>query len=291
MRRKAKTSILLFLGPASLSFFTFCFLYYYRFTYTTVHPTSGDRSYPFGVELAASLGGMAATFSLATSLADKKKALLARLSQPVDDSAPFIVIMGNEAGDTDSLASSILLSHLLSQSSDNAHSSKFPKSTTFVPLSQLRREDLKLRSENEMLLAISHLNLSDLLFLDDLPPFDKLLRSDICFGLTDHPQLSNYWQPYEEFARKVDIVVDHHADDGAHKDAKLRIMKGPNKGAVGSAVSVVIDLFKEEKGVRQLHLAMANLGLAAILIDTDDVSMLRTTCPPASKISTDFDGI
>ncbi|UZJ53870.1 hypothetical protein CBS101457_003190 [Exobasidium rhododendri] len=273
MRRKAKTSILLLLIPFLLVFFTVSFLYYYQHPHPSVHPTVGDRSYPFGVDLGPSVSTiMTAPFSLSTSLRDKKAAILERLSQPPNDAAPFVIIMGNEAGDTDSLASSILLSHLLSSSPlKSTQLSKFSRSTTFVPLSQLPRADLKLRAENEMLLSLSQMDASDLLFLDDLPSQDKLLRSDVFFGLTDHPQLSNYWQPYEQFVQRVEVVVDHHADEGAHEHAKLRVIKGPNNGAVGSAVSVVVDLFKDEEGIKHLHHQLADLSLAAILIDTDDL--------------------
>jgi exopolyphosphatase len=252
-----------------------CLFYYIRLhtsSFTDKTPISELPSPEPLFDSTASVGDstiMTTSFSLSTSLAEKKRALLDRLLQPSNDSSPIVVIMGNEAGDTDSLASSILLSHLLSRTD----SKLFPPSTTFVPLSQLPRDDLKLRSENEMLLSLLHLESKDLLFLDDLPSLDKLLRSDIFFGLTDHPQLSSYWQPYDRFIKKVEIVVDHHADDGAHKDAKVRVLKGPGHGAVGSAVSVVVDMFKDTKDMQELPSQLADLGLAAILIDTDDVSL------------------
>lgn len=209
--------------------------------------------------------------SIGTSLGRSKKAFLDRLSQPEDDSSPFVVIMGNEAGDTDSLASSIMLSYLLSDHDDNEHAQKFPKSTTFVPLQQLPRSDLKLRAENEMLLSLLKIDASNLLYFDDLPTSMKP-RKDVHLGLTDHPQLSALWQPYDEWKNKVEIIVDHHADDGAHKDARIRIMRGPENGAIGSCVSVIIDMFKKTKMLQKLPSELADLALAALLIDTNDVS-------------------
>lgn len=210
-----------------------------------------------------------APFSLSTSLAQKKKLVQERLSGPVKDDAPIMLIMGNEAGDTDSMASAVLLSHLLS--SGGSHSNAFPRSTTFVPLIQQQRRDLPLRAENQFLLSLLHISPADLLFMDDLPPLDSLRRSDLLLGLTDHPRLSANWQPYDYFESRVELVVDHHADDGAHKQAKLRVLKGPGNGAVGSASSVVVDLFKGEKQIEQLAPSLADLALAAILIDTDNL--------------------
>lgn len=125
-----------------------------------------------------------------------------------------------------------------------------------------------------MILSILQVDASDLFFLDDIPNMDSLLRSDVFLGLTDHPQLSTLWQPYNKFESKVEIIVDHHADSKSHLEAKMRILKGPENDAVGSAVSVVIDLFKGTKEMEELPRQLADLGLAAILIDTDDVSRI-----------------
>ena len=264
MRRPLRLA-LLFLVPL----ITFASLYYYWAPHSVLNPWS---TAPLSASASSPPSMAAPHFSLSASLRDKKRALLERLAQPVNDSAPFFIIMGNEAGDTDSLASSALLAHLLTTSRNSTHSRHFPASSTFVPLMQLPRKDLRLRSENDLLLSVLQLDPTDILFLDDLPELEKMLRSDIQLGLTDHPQLSAFWQPYDQFVQKVQIVVDHHADDGAHKEAKLRVLRGPEKGAIGSAVSVVVDLFKETEEMQQIERPLADLGLAAVLIDTDDVS-------------------
>ena len=89
--------------------------------------------------------------------------------------------------------------------------------------------------------------------------------------MVDHPKLSSAWQPYDVFEKRVEVVIDHHADDGAHKDAKIRILRGPGNGAIGSAASVVVDEFKESEEMKQLPEPLADLALAAILIDTDNL--------------------
>lgn len=204
-----------------------------------------------------------------------------------DASAPkgsVVIVMGNEAGDTDSMASAILLAHLLSHSSDYPSARKIrdklalPADTLFAPLMQFPRKDLRLRGENEMLLHLFNVDQTSLLFLDDLPGEKSglLAGSDhVKIALTDHPSLSKSWQPYDEFSNRVVAVVDHHADDGSHREAPLRILMGPGAGQVGSATSVIVDLFSEGGKELKLSSKLADLALAAILIDTDDVSRSR----------------
>jgi exopolyphosphatase len=271
MRRRPVSSLFLFIPLLALT--TFACLRYYQLLHPYFSSEESGRLQNSRLHFGNISSKMASSpsFSLSEYLADKKKTLLDRLSQAPNDDSPIVIIMGNEAADTDSLASSILLSHLLS-TSQTSESSKFPSSTSYVPLAQLPRADLKLRAENEMLLSILQVNATGVLFLDDLPSMDKLLRSDIFLGITDHPQLSNLWQPYDTFAEKVQVLVDHHADAQAHKEAKVRILMGPENGAIGCAVSVVVNMFKETAAIQELPSQLADLSLAAILIDTDDVS-------------------
>lgn len=214
--------------------------------------------------------------ALSEDLRAKKGGLLARLSstntqgQSDAHQAPYVVVMGNEAADTDSMASAILLTTLLDMEG-NELAKRFPAGTTFVPLLQLPRKDLVLRAENQYLLELLGVDAESMLFLDDLPPLDALKRPDIFLGITDHPRLSGYWQPSDYFEERVQVVVDHHADDGAHTKAPLRELKGPEHGAVGSAVSVVVDLFKDSEQLNRIPAKLADLALAAVLIDTDDV--------------------
>lgn len=228
-------------------------------------------------------GKMSSAQNLSDELNQKKKSFLGRFNKsPSDNDSNVVLIMGNEAGDTDSFASAILLSHLLSTS--DRFRDRFPKETQFVPLMQIYRKDLALRAENEYLLDLFHIDQHDLLFLDDLPGLQDMERNGISLGLTDHPSLSGYWQPSSVFAEKVQVLVDHHADAGSHKSAALRVLMGPENGAVGSACSVVVDLFQGDQSLKNLSTALVDFALAAILIDTDD---LRPT-PRGKATQTDL---
>lgn len=216
------------------------------------------------------------SFTLVDDLSERKKAALDRLnSSKQDQNAPILLIMGNEAGDTDSMSSAILSSYLLSKAiseGNQKYSDAFPKSTIVAPLIQQDRRDLPLRAENQFLLSLLNVTQESLLFMDDLPKMDTLAqRSDLLLGLVDHPKLSSTWQPYDTFDKLVEVVIDHHADDGAHKNAKIRILRGPENGAIGSAASVVVDLFKGAPQLKELPSSFADIALAAILIDTDNL--------------------
>ncbi|MCO5549682.1 hypothetical protein L7F22_003155 [Adiantum nelumboides] len=216
------------------------------------------------------------SFTLAGDLSERKKAVLDRLnSSKQDENAPILLIMGNEAGDTDSMSSAILSSYLLSKAiseGNQKYADTFPKSTIIAPLVQQDKRDLPLRAENQFLLSLLNISQDSLLFMDDLPKMGVLAqRSDLLLGLVDHPKLSSTWQPYNTFDKLVQVVIDHHADDGAHKDAKIRVLRGPENGAIGSAASVVVDIFNGTPQLKQLPASLADIALAAILIDTDNL--------------------
>lgn len=170
--------------------------------------------------------------------------------------------------------------------------------TVIVPLLQSSASDGKLRPENVAALAVSSLSLEAPLHIEELrdasgAPLSLDSSAELSpargtlLGLVDHASLSSSWRsslatPPAEAERKVVLVVDHHVDEGAHKEATLRILRGPawgeGKMPVGSCSSLVADLFTEQlsalkegqEGVRQL----CDLLLSALLIDTDNVSHL-----------------
>ncbi|KDQ07539.1 hypothetical protein BOTBODRAFT_607928 [Botryobasidium botryosum FD-172 SS1] len=159
--------------------------------------------------------------------------------------------MGNEAGDLDTIASSVAYSYL----------SQRQKSHPTIALIQMPRADLSLRPEN--LLAFKYANLSpahdDLFMLDDLPvPTDTLKTT---FALVDHNRLGS---PFPSTGTVVG-VIDHHADEGLYPDADPRDII-----LVGSASSLVARHFKDAWTSLDPPPPpeVATLLLSAIFIDT-----------------------
>ncbi|KAE8266479.1 hypothetical protein A4X09_0g5868 [Tilletia walkeri] len=224
------------------------------------------------------------------------------------------LIMGNEAGDLDSLASSIAIAYLLTHlphppltntsASNNASSAH----TLYAPLIQTAAADLYLRPENEAICRFADIDSSAqtdaLLTIDALERgvdgaavvSDSLgmdLGSDprlgketsggkVSFGIVDHPSLIPRWGSHQD--RDVQYIVDHHKDEGAHPDAKVRFMLGPGsvpagEAPIGSASSMVVELFQDEllKAAKagpagsQIPKAVADLLISAIVIDTDNL--------------------
>ncbi|KAI0059968.1 DHH phosphoesterase [Artomyces pyxidatus] len=156
----------------------------------------------------------------------------------------WTIVMGNEAGDLDSLASAIAYAWYAT-----THLNQLT-----IPLLQTARADLHLRAENLHALALAGIAPDRLLTSDELPPnpTDK-------FALVDHNSLSSRFLP----SAHVTAVVDHHADEGRHLDARPRIVEVPT----GSCSSLVTRLFSTEwpDGATP---EVARLLLCAIVIDT-----------------------
>ncbi|CAD6901214.1 unnamed protein product [Tilletia caries] len=215
--------------------------------------------------------------------------------------------MGNEAGDLDSLASSIALSYLLTHLQHPAPTRKEPggENTLYAPLIQTAAADLYLRPENVAICKFADIdssaNTDALLTIDaleggaradaagssslamDLSSDPRLAKgTSVSFGIVDHPALIPRWGPHEN--RDVRYLVDHHKDEGAHPDAEIRFMLGPGsvpagEAPIGSASSMIVELFQDEllkaaaagPAGSRIPKAVADLLISAIVIDTDNL--------------------
>ncbi|KAG8983425.1 Exopolyphosphatase, partial [Tulasnella sp. 427] len=164
----------------------------------------------------------------------------------------WTVVMGNEAGDLDTLASSLAYSYL---------ATNLQKDST-VALVQTRRADFYLRPENLYALSLANLDpaQADILCIDDISASHPLNTSLSKFVLVDHNTLE------EAFVGtgKVVGIIDHHADDGNHLDAPFRDIE-----PAGSCTSLVARHFQNEwtpeAGVSK---DVATLLLTGVTIDT-----------------------
>ncbi|EIW71381.1 hypothetical protein TREMEDRAFT_27804 [Tremella mesenterica DSM 1558] len=170
------------------------------------------------------------------------------------------VVMGNEAGDLDSLASSISYAYL--------SSTFFSRST--IPLVLTAPEHMSLRLENLHALQLASLSPSVLLHSSQLPcPPADLTARGVHFVLVDHNSLLPQFGP-----GAVDVIIDHHVDEGNHPSAQRLIT------TTGSCSSLVIKYFRrpwqdhisisDDKGqdAKLVDTGVATLLLAAMVIDT-----------------------
>lgn len=157
--------------------------------------------------------------------------------------------MGNEAGDLDTIASSVAFAWLRTKA--------FNKPT--IPLLQMDRDDLDLRVENLHALSLSGVSQpkDQLLFLTDLAEFNPFPSHK--FALVDHNRLASKFSPGKPPV--VVAVVDHHVDENMYIDTAEPRIVIPS----GSCASHISSLFE----TTELPPGLATLLLSAILVDTD----------------------
>ncbi|KYK61345.1 hypothetical protein DCS_02487 [Drechmeria coniospora] len=190
--------------------------------------------------------------------------------------SPLTFVVGNESADVDSLCSAVVYAYVRSQA---------PPRTLHIPLCNLPRADLGLRTEMTAVLQCAGLGPDDLLTLSDLPSSFpspsasaapesyELKPADTRWVLVDHNDLTGSLER-NGFAAEVVGCVDHHVDENrVRADATPRVIE-----PCGSCMSLVVDQCRavwDELTVRDpsADAHLAKLGLAAILLDTVNLSV------------------
>jgi exopolyphosphatase len=201
------------------------------------------------------------------------------------------IIMGNEAGDTDSIMSSLCLGYV-----NNVHSTDNCKTATEVlldvPIVSIPRADIALRRDAMLLLDMAGIIVSHLYFLDDEIVTSKLLANTeqaTKITLVDHNQIRS---SLAYLTSKVTEIVDHHEDENAHQSVstesgKRIIAFEDGQATVASTCTLVAErLFQSLDPTTKIDGALGIVLLGTILLDS--VNML----PEAGKgTARDADGI
>jgi exopolyphosphatase len=133
-----------------------------------------------------------------------------------------------------------------------------------VSLTQTSRADLHLRAENLFAMKVAGLDphTPPILCIDDIPPISPFPSN--MFALVDHNRLLPRYTRNNPDA-KVVAIVDHHEDEGCHKDtADPRVVRSP----VGSASSLIAQLLASQSADK-VPSSLASFLLCAILVDTN----------------------
>ncbi|KAF4999505.1 hypothetical protein FDECE_11496 [Fusarium decemcellulare] len=203
---------------------------------------------------------MTPRLSLGSFLATARSALTAPAAQR---NVPLTFVVGNESAevDLDSLCSALVYAYIRSHT---------PPHTLHIPLSNLPRDDLALRTEMNAVLKHAGLSLKDLLTLSELP---DLKPEETRWLLVDHNSLTG---PLRKYSDQVLGCVDHHADENAViKDATPRVIE-----PCGSCMSLVVDesrkaweeLSRQDSSSAAEDEKLAKIGLAPILSDTTNLT-------------------
>ncbi|KAF9029500.1 DHH phosphoesterase [Hymenopellis radicata] len=174
-----------------------------------------------------------------------------------NDSKEYLMVMGNEAGDLDSIASSITYAWLQSQT------------RSAIPYIQISKDDLALRPENIYALSLAGITdpKSQLLVPDDVAPFPATK-----FALVDHNRLGSQFASNDSL---VEAIIDHHEDERHHLDANPRTISPA--GSCSSHIALLCP--------STLPPELATLLLCAILIDTNGLK------PGGKALQVDLDAV
>ncbi|TIB72860.1 hypothetical protein E3Q23_03230 [Wallemia mellicola] len=187
--------------------------------------------------------------------ADNKARFLSDLDK--GKAGDWIIALGNEAADTDSLASSIAMAYHL----EHTHGGSNAIALLLTP-----RDSLDLRPENQMALEnakMSHQNHQDLLTIDELPMKVKrlapLLKGIV---LVDHPKPVGDWK-----LANISGIIDHHKDRHWGLDANPRIIEMTKScsSLVARELFSHMELYKKDQEIPK---ELADLLLAAIALDS-----------------------
>lgn len=182
-------------------------------------------------------------------------------------SAIIHCVMGNEAADLDSLASSVMYAYFKSQTADAQ------EKIAFIPLINIPREDFKLRTEAVYLFDEVGINIEYLQFADEVDLGRLKAEDRLKLTLIDHNKPASFQEQYSEC---VVEIIDHHKDEGLFTKAFTRIIE-----PVGSAATLVAEAMLGQ-GNFPLDKDSATLLLGTILLDTVNLD-------PEAKRATDKD--
>ncbi|CAD6581269.1 MAG: hypothetical protein CYPHOPRED_001536 [Cyphobasidiales sp. Tagirdzhanova-0007] len=171
-----------------------------------------------------------------------------------DDASEWTVVMGNEAGDLDSMVSAIAYAYDISHLKHG--------SSKAVALLQVEAAAIDLRPENKLALTKAGMarGHKDLLTLEELPVSPNQIGAMIKgLILVDHNKPLSVWEDTPILG-----VIDHHHDFGTNLTASPRLIEPA--GSCSSLVTSLILGHKHSHG--PIPRSLGDLILYAIAIDT-----------------------
>ena len=158
------------------------------------------------------------------------------------------IVIGNEAADLDSMASSVTYAYYLSLSGVNA-----------IPLMNIPRNDFILRTEAVYLFKAASLSPDNLLFIEDVNLKELFDNGNLELVLVDHNVMGSGQVPYET---SITEILDHHADENKYPTAAKTDIR-----PVGSTATLVAERFIQNNKDK-IDSDIGTLLLGTILLDT-----------------------
>ncbi|PLW54005.1 hypothetical protein PCANC_06851 [Puccinia coronata f. sp. avenae] len=188
----------------------------------------------------------------------------------------WVLCVGNEAGDLDTLASSIGFSFFATLTSA-VNASYKEQHRNYIPVQQTKSTDFTLRAENIQVLKLANLvdehqedlPLRELICADQLD-FTKFTPYGAQYALVDHNRINSAL--FGDSAHVV-AVIDHHqaeANDTLYLSATPRVIQVPT----GSCASLVTNYFASDLASHSIPPEMADMLLSAIALDTGNFKLI-----------------
>lgn len=181
---------------------------------------------------------------------------LAMARSKLDGSAGCRVVIGNEAADLDSMVSAIMYGFF-------AAACEPRERRVVVPVINIPRRDLILRTEATYLFGVLDIDVATLLFIDEVDLGTLHRENRLHLTLVDHNTLA---ADQASFADAVDAIIDHHEDAGLYGRANPRTIE-----PVGSAATLVAEAILRSRPAL-VDAGTATLLLGTILLDTVNLS-------------------
>ena len=166
------------------------------------------------------------------------------------------VVIGNEAADIDSIASSLVYAFFRETINPK-------KEEIFIPVINIAGEDLRLRNEAIYLFSQTGIKPENLIFINQINLKDLAEKRKLKLILVDHNKISHKQEFLSDY---IEEVIDHHDDEKCYTQAD--IIKIIEK--TGSTATLVGEKIKEENALLNKECAILLSG--AILIDTSNLS-------------------
>jgi len=180
---------------------------------------------------------------------------------------PLTFVLGNEAGDLDSVACAIIYGCFLQE--------LYGGKRSVIPVMNMAEHEMELRRDNIYVLKEIGVKPSSLVYTDTCSLQALSAKAGAEIVLVDHNELSIF---QEYLIPKVVSIIDHHADGGLGKGRmEVRVVE-----KCGSCMSLVLREMERAKSKLCMDPAVAFCAVATIMLDTGFLS-------PKLKKTTDLD--
>mmetsp|Transcript_10884 Transcript_10884/g.67247 ORF Transcript_10884/g.67247 Transcript_10884/m.67247 type:complete len:380 (-) Transcript_10884:2377-3516(-) len=161
------------------------------------------------------------------------------------------IVLGNESADLDSVVSAVMLAYL---------KKRVDSHEVYVPLVNIPRADLALRDDVTWLLEDTGVEISNLLFEDEVDMHELHREKRVAIYLVDQSRLPRTLARLE---KEIVGVLDHHVDEGDLVNVEERRI-----APVGSCASLVAEMIGVQDPQMLADRSICKLMLSAILADT-----------------------